>query len=379
MTIRKHSIIHSQGVDDVRPLMPLFTTIPQVGSKVVGLSKSQSANPNNLTLVPEKEPFKVTTEQLNLANSSIENEMPESPPPKTNTNITGPPIGSETIAQSNKSQFKQTGSTIIPAAFAFGNDLFHRVGLGDAHVYVNNYVGTHGSGFTEPSTANKGRLIFYTGNQFVARSTDGGKTWTYNNPWSDMPRFCCDQDVIYDKNKQIFIWYRQEWPEGTGENYFRLGISKDTLNWWFYDVKPTLFSDGWKNQWWDGPQLALSNNYLFLTSNLIEGEKGSRAVLAKVSLDDLSNMRSISFVFAESPLTEGALRTVTPVQGATDTMYFGTHMSNEIMRVYQWPETESRSIPWFNIKIPSWYPTERGEMHCVGPGPDAYNSMCVRR
>jgi hypothetical protein len=36
---------------------------------------------------------------------------------------------------------------------------------------------------------------------------DGGSTWTYIDPFRDMHDFCCDQDVVYDPNHQIFIWY----------------------------------------------------------------------------------------------------------------------------------------------------------------------------
>jgi hypothetical protein len=36
---------------------------------------------------------------------------------------------------------------------------------------------------------------------------DGGSTWTYIDPFRDMHDFCCDQDVVYDPNHQIFISY----------------------------------------------------------------------------------------------------------------------------------------------------------------------------
>ena len=113
-----------------------------------------------------------------------------------------------------------------------------------------------------------------------------------------MADFCCDQDVIYDSNRQIFIWYRQAVRIANGENYFRLAVSRDTVSLVVYDIRPTLFSSTWNNQWWDYPHLALSNNYLFLTSNVFNGLSGmtspSRVVLAKVSLDDLANARTIS-------------------------------------------------------------------------------------
>lgn len=340
-----------------------------------GLPKSQTITPKNITLVPENQPPKLTPEQLRVLNSSEDDEMPESPPPLTNTNISGPPERSESKPPLNKTQFNQTNASTTAVGYNLDENLLHRVAAGDAHVWLDRYVGSHGSVVAEPSTANKGRLIFYTGNWFTARSTNGGTGWTYNNPFGDMADFCCDQDVIYDANRQIFIWYRQAVKDSNGENYFRLAISRDTLTWWYYDIRPTLFSSAWNNQWWDYPHLALSNNYLFLTSNVFNGLSGmtspSRAILAKVSLDDLANARTIFFLYLEHPFESQGRRTVTPVQGATDTMYFGTHLSNDMMRIYKWPET-SGTIFWYDVNIPAWTPSARGSMHCAGP--DGFNS-----
>ena len=60
----------------------------------------------------------------------------------------------------------------------------------------------------EPAAANNGNLVFYTGNWYAARSTNGGASWTYVDPYADMSDFCCDQDVIYSPNYGIFIWDR---------------------------------------------------------------------------------------------------------------------------------------------------------------------------
>lgn len=347
----------------------------EVQSRGESVPKSGTVNPKNLTLVPEKVPPKLTPEQLKMQNESEDLEIPESPPPVTNTSIAGPPEGSGTEPPSNQTRSNQTNASLTAAGYSFDEKFLHRVAAGDAHVYVDQYVGSHGSVVAEPSTANKARLIFYTGNWFTARSTNGGSAWTYNDPYRDMADFCCDQDVIYDKNRQIFIWYRQAGKDSNGENYFRLAISRDTLSWWYYDIRPTLFSSTWNNQWWDYPHLALSNNYLFLTSNVFNGLDGmtspTRAVLAKVSLDDLANARPISFLFLEHPFESQGRRTVTPVQGATDTMYFGTHLTNDRMRIYKWPES-SGTIFWYDRNIPAWTASARGSMHCTGP--DGYNS-----
>lgn len=86
----------------------------------------------------------------------------------------------------------------------------------------------------EPSVAANGNFVFYTGNWYAARSTDGGSSFSYVNPYTDMPNFCCDQDVIYDPIHGIFIWYRQDRSDANGVNYFRLGISNDNAATWTF-------------------------------------------------------------------------------------------------------------------------------------------------
>lgn len=240
----------------------------------------------------------------------------------------------------------------------------------DAKVYVDKYVGDPGSIAAEPSVANKGPLVFYTGNWFTTRSTDGETTWTYNSPFDGMKDFCCDQDVIYDPHNQIFIWFRQAIQDDTNhENYFRLAISRDTINWWYYDIKPTNFSSEWTKQWWDYPQLALTNNYLFITSNMFD-DNISRAVVSSVPLKDLAADSAITFLYFEQSFEGQGSRTLTPVQGATDTMYIGTHFSNDQMRIYKWPEGSGTAYA-YDRKIDPWTPSARGSMHCTSP--DTHN------
>jgi hypothetical protein len=87
---------------------------------------------------------------------------------------------------------------------------------------------------TEPSVGNNGPIVFYTGNWFAARSNDYGSTWNYLNPLQGMPDFCCDQDVIYDKNYKIFIWFRQgifrcKWRKSFYNKYIKRCSKLDVL------------------------------------------------------------------------------------------------------------------------------------------------------
>jgi hypothetical protein len=353
----------------IHPAVAQLSTNASEGSLTA--SNTSSVGPQNFTMEPEKEPPILTAEQAQQAQKGMEEaDTAETPPPLTNQDIQAPLPGSET--RPNEASINDTVTTdanakVRPVSTIPANT-FHLVSQGDLKIYVNKYVGSHASVVTEPSAGNKGFLIFYTGNWFAARSLDGGTTWTYNNPFSDMGDFCCDQDVLYDPSHQIFIWYRQANRDSVGENYFRLAISTDTVHWWYYDIKPSFFNSSWTKQWWDYPHLAISNNYLFITSNVFDGT--SRAVMSKVSLVSLAAHSAISFGFFEHPFQAQGRRTVTPVQGATDTMYFGTHLSNDQMRIYKWPDA-SNTISWFDRKIAAWTPSARGSMSCSGP--DGFN------
>lgn len=54
---------------------------------------------------------------LKLLIGIIHHDIPESPPPLTNPNITGPPARSETNPPTNKSQTNQTNTTILPTSY----------------------------------------------------------------------------------------------------------------------------------------------------------------------------------------------------------------------------------------------------------------------
>jgi hypothetical protein len=75
------------------------------------------------------------------------------------------------------------------------------------------------------------------------------------------------------------------------------------------------------------------------------------AVVVRISLDDLANAKpaSLSYYASKNKYT------FTLVHGATDTMYWATHLSNEKMRIYKWEESEPWSnVSKFDISIKPW-------------------------
>ena len=79
----------------------------------------------------------------------------------------------------------------------------------------------------EPSLAQAGRTILYTGNWFAGFSGDYGQTWSYYNPYDNFPpngvadqpagssTFCCDQVSTYDDEHNAFFWFLQYIKNGS--------------------------------------------------------------------------------------------------------------------------------------------------------------------
>lgn len=266
--------------------------------------------------------------------------------------------------------------------------------------------------FTEPSLATNGRTIMYVGGPpaFIRISPNAGNSWYSFDPLFDgdltfssnrvpcdanlrdqngntirsdrncAPNITGDSDVIYTPfGGGKFIWYRQ----GV-DGRLSLGISPDAgLRSWRF-IPPFGIEDlvagasetirsQWSlptrcqgpanpndpNQryvnayWWDFPQLALSNRYLYLSTDILLGcttdprvwtdpdnanyvneERG--AIIMRLSLNDLSSGTSslpAQYYFSDSNSEYNLALT----QGVTDTMYWGTHVpqSDTNPNVYQ--------------------------------------------
>ena len=83
----------------------------------------------------------------------------------------------------------------------------------------------------EPSLANNGAEIYYSGNWYAARSLDNAASWAYVNPFTTFPSadggFCCDQTLIYDPTRNITIWLLQ-YIRQNNTNTLRVVVKKGT-------------------------------------------------------------------------------------------------------------------------------------------------------
>ena len=234
----------------------------------------------------------------------------------------------------------------------------------------------------EPSVANRGDEVFYTGNKYAARSTDGGSTWLYVKPDADFPNFCCDQDVIYDEGRNLLFWFRLGNISPSWESEFRIGVSRDggkTFCYW--DWRLTDFGMN-IDLGWDFPQLALSDNFIYFTINAYKPTQtggGYTSVLARAPLDSFMSCGTSTWTYWIQDRTPSGcyLNTKelvsppvwTPVQGANTTMYLGQTTTDDCFTVWRQNESDSILQP-YRIEIPRW------TLSKTGPSGNSTNLTC---
>jgi hypothetical protein len=223
----------------------------------------------------------------------------------------------------------------------------------------------------EPSAAVNGDEIFVSGNWYATKSVDGGASWTFVNPYTLLPSpgpdFCCDQSVIYDPSRELFFWLLQYVRDANGTNVLRVAakrggtLADDSWHWW--DFSPTETDSAWSSEWFDYPDLELSDNFLYLTTNSFEGEEWRRSVVFRFPLDELAGTGELSFRHWST--TENfSLRCVS---GAADVIHFASHNTLGQVRLFTWPEADEH--PTFrDVNVSAW---SAGTY--VARGPDGAN------
>jgi hypothetical protein len=227
----------------------------------------------------------------------------------------------------------------------------------------------------EPSVAARGPEVLLTGNWFAGFSTNGGASFQYINPSNTFPApasrpFCCDQVALYDKSHDLMVWLMQHVNDSDG-NMLRVAVAHGTdiqnQNWHYYDFSPQSVGN-WPKEWFDFPDLSLSNGYLYVSSNVFSTipdpttgqEPFKRSALLRLPLDRLAAYQGFGFRYYTTQ-EFGGLRAT---HVATDTMYFGTHLNLAKLRLFTWPES-STSVQWADVDVQPWSNQTR-----VAPGPD---------
>jgi hypothetical protein len=250
-------------------------------------------------------------------------------------------------------------------------------------LFRNAYMGATIKGNTsgatgEPNVANAGAIVFTTGNWWAAISGNGGRTFSYISPYTMFPAsfggFCCDQKAVYDPSRDIFIWYLQyssaiDPADSMGKNIYRLAAARpaDALRgfWWYYDIKSA------PNTEWDYPEMCLSNNYVYITTN--RGAYNSNSVndafIYKWPLDSIA---AAAASLSGSVLDLGGAGfsnlSLKCSRGAEEVMYFGSHNSTSQIRTFSWADN-SGTIFNSSINLSAAWPNNAR----ICPTPDGRN------
>ena len=250
---------------------------------------------------------------------------------------------------------------------------------GDFRLFLNRDLtdaetGRQTSTVGEPAVANTGQQILLTGNWFASRSMNNGQTWELLDPdrlFEPAPGgFFCDQLALYDASRDLMLWYLQySVPENANTNTIRLAVNRGgTLgdrDWYWWDFQPRSLNAGWTDVWFDYPDMALSDNFLYVTTNVYRhpGDEWTRSVVFKFPLDALQAGHGLPHTFWTST-GYGPLRLT---RGARDKMYFASHHTLAEVRVWTWPE-DSNNLSAVNVPVSLW---NAGDYFAAGP--DGHN------
>lgn len=219
----------------------------------------------------------------------------------------------------------------------------------------------------EPTVALSGTRVMVVGNWFASRSTNGGTSWTFVDPFTAFPSaaggLCCDQVVHYCSSRRIWIWLLQ-YSEVDGNNVVRIAVSSSGApgTWFWWDLAPTDVDPSWNGQWFDYPDVAESADQLWISFNIYDRfDRWRRAIVLTFALDDLADRGSLARR-AWSTTDVGSLRFT---QGAGTTMWFAGHsIDNRELLVFSWPDGAPSVTEW-SVPIRPW---NEDEYSSLGPG-----------
>jgi hypothetical protein len=193
---------------------------------------------------------------------------------------------------------------------------------------------TGASSIMEPTEAQSGAIVFYTGNWFAAASGDGGTTWLPIDPYAQYTGadgFCCDQDVVHDAGRDQWDWV-QLGRTATQQ----LNVSTDgTTTWCSYLQDPSNI--GIANGSFDQPRLTYTDNYLYIIDNIYHVTTGAFITqsVQRWPLDALQTCSVFNFNY-----WTGLSGWAGAATGATTTAYIGDHRGfNNQFRIWYIPET----------------------------------------
>jgi hypothetical protein len=207
--------------------------------------------------------------------------------------------------------------------------------IGRNNINTRANLAGFGSTLAETSAVNEGPNIFYTGNNHAEFSINGGVGYVNAGIPAGpaaAPFPCCDNDSVYDKGRGVTIWSTLYLNAASTTGVVGIFIRRHIPfpNNCAYTYTPGAGTVP------DYPHLALSNDFLYLTTN-----NGATHRIIRLGLDALVDCAAAAAVPTVNIGITPAVgqRVVVGVEGATDTMYWAYHESAIALRIWHWPET----------------------------------------
>ncbi len=207
----------------------------------------------------------------------------------------------------------------------------------------NNVAQFLGSRLAEPAAASDGAEVFFGGNTYFSRSVNNGTSFTYEaipgGP-ADAPIACCDVDTArhngLDTTFISVLYLNSARTNGVVRIFVRRGTISGGAD-CSYDVDP----GGSSAVLPDYPHLAVSNNFVYLTTNnLATGSQWTGAQIRRFNASQMANCQSVGATTLNYVGSDGQ-RVLTPVENASTTMYFGLNRSANLFRILRLPESSS--------------------------------------
>ena len=216
------------------------------------------------------------------------------------------------------------------------------------------------SNVDEPSVAANDQVVLYTGNWYAARSTDGGQSFEFIDPFTSFPDppnlgFCCDQVVNYIAAIDTFVWLLQYGPKTGAEadNIQRLAFAKsadvEAGRWRLFDI--TTKTLGVPGKFLDFPDLAVGANSLYVTTNIFTAQgqsAGAAVVRIPIGSIDSGQVTALPFVEPDSNSFRVA-------QNCGTRAFFATHQDTSTLNVFTWDEGQAAPVQ-NAVEVARWIP-----------------------
>lgn len=241
--------------------------------------------------------------------------------------------------------------------------------------HSSQYTISNGT-WLDPSGATYDDVVMGSFNGPVAFSTDGGANYWHLGAKSVFPNedadgnlidggFCCDQVILYIPKIDRFIWLMQfrraalpdDPPkEPSGPNRYRLAaaspadiIASGGTAWTYWDLTSGLF--GFGNDWMDYPDLAVGDDFLYFSADVVSNTIGGLFV-GRIPLSDIQAAGVINIGFT-NPQDGGLAWASHLVQNVRSTAYWAGHNGDSQLRLFSLPEGDDHYY-WVDIDIDTW-------------------------